>query len=152
MVHPCSTCAHGCIYMPMQHIHTPARLDSWWGTHGYCWPDDLYKIGPAEPEISRCIPAARQYLVCFHICLGFILKMPWGPFITKGPGVPFHYDGDSNSMFKVYTGTSPSHEHLAFTRAPRLHTGTSSFTRAPRLNYVVKPLLLWYTLPLPSLP
>jgi len=83
------------------------RLDSWWGTHGYCWPDDLYKIGPAEPEIARCIPAARQYLVCFHICLGFILKMPWGPFITKGPGVPFHYNGDSNSMFQV-------HEHLVF--------------------------------------
>ena len=40
------------------------KLASFWGTHGYCWPNELYQLSPAEPPISRCVGAFYQYFVC----------------------------------------------------------------------------------------
>ena len=83
------------------------KLHSWWGTHGYCWPDDLYQLGPHEPLKSRCVDAADQYLICFHLALSLCFKIPFGPFVLQGPGEAYFHNTASNVMFQT-------HEHAAF--------------------------------------
>ena len=34
--------------------------ESFWGTHGYCWKDELYQLSPADVFKSRCIDAWSQ--------------------------------------------------------------------------------------------
>lgn len=83
------------------------KLASFWGTHGYCWPDQLYQLGPSEPLKSRCVGAGDQYLICFHLALALAFKVPFGPFVLRGPGVPYWANTESNVMFQP-------HEHAIF--------------------------------------
>lgn len=76
------------------------KLHSWLGTHGYCWPDDLYSLGRSEPYKSRCVDAGSQYLICFHLALSLCFKIPFGPFVLQGPGEPYWHNTESNAMFQ----------------------------------------------------
>ena len=67
-------------------LNADQKLDSWWGAHGYCWPDDLYTRGPGEEPKARCVDAWAQYFVCFHLTLSAIFKVPYDPFVLNGPG------------------------------------------------------------------
>lgn len=58
------------------------KLDSWWGTHGYCWPEALYQLTPSDPIKSRCVSGWEQYTVCYHIVMGLAFKISWAPILT----------------------------------------------------------------------
>jgi len=84
----------------MSAIFADERLESWWGTHGYCWPDELYQLAPGEAFRARCVDPWTMYTVCYHISLGVAFKLPWGPIVLTGPGEPYHSDPETNAMFR----------------------------------------------------
>ena len=80
-------------------IMADEKIDTFWGTHGYCWPNDLYQLTPQDPWKSKCVDAWDQYTFCYQIAVGQCFKMPWQPFTTKrGPGIP-KFSDDSNALF-----------------------------------------------------
>ena len=102
----------GCL-IGMTTIFADEKLYSWWGTHGYCWPDQLISLGPGH-QAARCVDAWHQYWVCFHFALSLIFLVTFIPFPMEGPGEPYfapvwdeeHWIG--NSLWR-------SHEHAAIT-------------------------------------
>lgn len=78
------------------------KLESFWGTHGYCWAEDLYSLGPGEPLKARCVDAWQQYFVCFHLAFGLIFGIPAEAFFEEGPGEK-HF---------AFTDTFQIHEHV----------------------------------------
>lgn len=93
-------------------VFAEEKLLSWWGTHGYCYPDELYTLnGPNGILKSRCVPAMMQYAVCYHFALSTVFRVPIRGFIMAGPGEPYPIDPDnpdSGLMFQP-------HEHVVFT-------------------------------------
>jgi hypothetical protein len=77
------------------------RSNSWWGTHGYCYPGQTYRLGPLEPLRTRCVDGWTQYLVCYHIALGFVFGVPWSEFIEQGPGTPHFAVEGSEALFQT---------------------------------------------------
>ena len=52
------------------------KLYSWWGRHGYCWPDELLPNGNAH-----CVGPFHQYFVCLHFAISLSFKVPFKPFL-----------------------------------------------------------------------
>ena len=84
-------------FLGLSAILADEKLESWWGTHGWCFPGELYQLGPDEPFKTRCVPAAVQYSVCYHIAMGFNFGISWSEFVSLGPGEPY-WPSESNSL------------------------------------------------------
>lgn len=85
-------------------IFEDQKLNTWWGTHGYCWPDDVYELFPGELPQSRCVDQWQQYFICLHFSLSLIFGIPADPFLLEGPGVQYF----------AYTDSFQLHEHVVF--------------------------------------
>jgi len=86
-------------------IFADEKVASWWGTHGYCWPEELYQLTPYDPFKSRCVDSWTQYTVCYTICLGMNFKIPWVPIVNTGPGIPHWVDSGSSAPFAPWERT-----------------------------------------------
>ncbi len=75
------------------------KVESWLGTHGYCFPGELYRLTPADPLKTRCVDAWTQYSVCFTISLGMNFRVPWVPIVNEGPGEPYFVDETYTETF-----------------------------------------------------
>ena len=88
------------------------KIDTWWGTHGYCWPDEdqppwespedwISGEGVVGDDLTpACVGAFLQYFVCLHFVFGAVFKLPVAPFLVTGPAPPHFTYAPNRRLFQ----------------------------------------------------
>jgi len=102
----CSVHLLACL-LGLSTLFADQKIESFWGTHGYCWEDRIVGRLADGRAKYKCVNEWRQYLTAFCYALSCVFGFDAATMVLNGgPGTPYFYkahavDGD-HDLWQVH--------------------------------------------------